>query len=94
MKELIKQLKNPMFASRETIDEAYDYMEMVAKASDNPMAVITACQVVVNTICKELENHNYIIYDVTRPMISIDHLRTAFMCKSDLEKIVEGWVNG
>jgi len=55
MKELIKSLRQPMFASRDSIEEAYDYMQMVANATDNPMAVITACQVLVNTICNELE---------------------------------------
>jgi len=55
MKDLIKSLKQPMFASRDTIEEAYEYMYMVAKATDNSVAVVTACQVVVNTICNELE---------------------------------------
>lgn len=55
MREVIKSLKQPMFASRETIEEAYDYAWMVAKGTDNPTAVMTAVQVVVNTIANELE---------------------------------------
>ena len=48
--DLARGLNSPMFASRETIGEAYDYMAEIAKASDNPMAVFTAVQVLINTI--------------------------------------------
>lgn len=54
-KQLLQSLKQPMFASRDSIEEAYDYALMVAKATDNPGAVMTAIQVVVNTIVNELE---------------------------------------
>jgi len=82
MKDLIENLnslKQPMFASRDTIEEAYEYMYMVAKATDNPMAVVTACQVVVNTICNELEKIIEVIEeDNTNPY-------------KELEAIVGGW---
>ena len=82
MKDLIKSLKQPMFASRDTIEEAYEYMQMVAKATDNPGAVIVACQVVVNTICNELEK----IADMIEE--DIDSTQNAYR---ELEAIVEGW---
>lgn len=52
--ELAKSLQHKMFADRETIDQAYDYAHMVARGTDNPMAVMAAVQVVVNTICKAI----------------------------------------
>ena len=52
--ELAKYLQHKMFSDRETIDEAFEYAYMVAKATDNPAAVMTAVHVVVNTICNEL----------------------------------------
>lgn len=60
-KQLLQSLKQPMFASRDSIEEAYDYALMVAKATDNPGAVMTAIQVVVNTIVNELEKITDII---------------------------------
>lgn len=54
-KQLLQSLKQPMFASRDSIEEAYDYALMVANATENPGAVMTAIQVVVNTIVNELE---------------------------------------
>lgn len=53
--ELARALKNQMFADRATIDEAYEYAYSIAKASGEAPAVMTAVQVVVNTICKEIE---------------------------------------
>jgi len=89
MEDLIKSLKQPMFASRDSIEEAYEYMQMVAKATDNPMAVITACQVVVNTICNELEKIANMIEE------DIDGLSSTptplCMAKTELESIVSGW---
>jgi hypothetical protein len=51
----INGLYNGLFSSRPTIEEAYDYAWKVAKASDNPVGVMTAVQVVVNTLVKQLQ---------------------------------------
>lgn len=57
--ESINQLANsiyaPMFAERESVREAFAYAHEIAKASENPAAVMTAVYVVVNTIAKEIE---------------------------------------
>lgn len=52
--ELAKSLKHGMFASRDTIDEAFEYAYSIARASDNTAAVMTAVQVVVNTIAEQM----------------------------------------
>lgn len=52
--EYAAQLRNSLFASRETIVDAYKYVEQVANASDNPAAVYTAVHVLMNTIANEL----------------------------------------
>lgn len=84
MKELIKSLKQPMFASRDTIEDAYDYALMVAKATDNPAAVMAAVQVVVNTIANELEKIAVMIEE------DIDSINSNPY--RELEQIVDGWV--
>ena len=38
-----------LFGERDTIDEALEYALLIAKASDNPAAVMTAVHVVLNT---------------------------------------------
>ena len=53
--ELIHKLRCDMFSDRMTIKEAYDYAWMVAKASDNQIAVMAAVQVLANTIANEIE---------------------------------------
>jgi hypothetical protein len=54
--DLVMSLKNPMFADKGTdLQAAYDYVDMVAKASDNPMDVWTAVQVAVNTVANCVE---------------------------------------
>jgi len=53
--ELVQQLRCNMFSDRMTIEEAYDYAWKVAKGTDNQGAVMTAVQVVVNTIANEIE---------------------------------------
>lgn len=53
--ELIKQLRCSLFAKRDTLEEAYEYAWKVARGTDNEGAVMTAVQVVVNTIAGELE---------------------------------------
>ena len=53
--ELIYKLRCNMFSDRMTIEEAYDYAWKVARASENQMAVMTAVQVLANTIANEVE---------------------------------------
>ena len=52
--ELAKALQHKMFANRDSIDQALEYAYTIAKASENPAAVMTAVHVVINTICNEL----------------------------------------
>jgi hypothetical protein len=54
LNEIARTISSPLMADRETIDDAFEYALMVAKASDNPMAVMTAIYVVTNTIAKQL----------------------------------------
>ena len=98
--EIIKSVYNPMFASRETLEEAYVYVQDVAKESGNSAAVWVAVQVVVNTLAVEMERaleeeENKRLRDLQtikiKPMIPMQDLRIAFMAKTELEKIVEGW---
>lgn len=79
MDEFIKSLKIPLFASRDTIEEAYQYAQMVANGTDNPPAVMTAVQVVVNTIAQELEK------------ITAQEQSPATDPMKMLEDIVHGW---
>lgn len=53
--ELAHSIYAPMFAERESVREAFAYAHEIAKASENPAAVMTAVYVVVNTIAKQLE---------------------------------------
>ena len=53
--ELIKNLRNGYFSDRPTIQEAYDYALKIGSATRAAPHVLTAVQVVVNTICNELE---------------------------------------
>jgi hypothetical protein len=52
--ELARALKHDLFSSRDTIDEAFEYAHMVARGTDNPAAVMTALQVVINTLCNQI----------------------------------------
>lgn len=54
LSEYAARLRHPMFSSRDTLEQAYEYAQKIATASDSPAAVLTAVQVVVNTIAKEL----------------------------------------
>jgi hypothetical protein len=54
-KELAKSVRNNIFASRDTFDEAMDYAYTVAKGTDSPAAVMTAVMVVVNTLARYIE---------------------------------------
>jgi hypothetical protein len=44
-----------MFGERETLKEAYAYVTKLAQSSDEPIAVLTAVHVMMNTIAKEIE---------------------------------------
>jgi len=53
--ELAHSIYAPMFAERDSLREAFAYAQEVAKASDNPAAVLTAVYVLTNSIAKQLE---------------------------------------
>jgi hypothetical protein len=53
--EVVKSIRNRLFADRDTINEAYHYVLQVAEGSNNSAAVITAVHVMMNTIANELE---------------------------------------
>ena len=53
--EFARDLRSDFFADRPSVNAAYEYANKVAKGTDNPAAVMTAVQVVVNTIAKHLE---------------------------------------
>jgi hypothetical protein len=55
LNELSRKISSPLMADRETIDDAFEYALMVAKGTDNPMAVMTAIYVVTNTIAKQIK---------------------------------------
>ena len=55
--QLAKSIRNSMVADRETFDQAMEYAYSIARASDDRVAVLTAVQVVLNTVSKlMLEN--------------------------------------
>jgi hypothetical protein len=53
--QLAQRLRCNEFADRETFDLAMEYVDQIARGSDNPAAVWTAVMVVVNTIANEIE---------------------------------------
>jgi len=53
--ELAGEIRNRFFGERDTLEQALEYMMMVANASDNPAAVVTAVQVVLNTVANCIE---------------------------------------
>jgi len=55
LNEILHDIHTPLFANRDTIDEAFEYALMVAKGTDHPMAVMTAVYVVTNSIAKQLK---------------------------------------
>ena len=52
------QIYAPMFAERESVREAFAYAHEIAKASENPAAVMMAVHMVANTLAKEIERIN------------------------------------
>ena len=53
--QLADSIHAPMFASRDDLREAFAYAQEVAKASDNPAAILTAVYVLSNSISKQLK---------------------------------------
>jgi len=54
--ELLRELKNPCFADRETISEAYDYaFDMLKAEGCTPVYLATAIHVLMNAIAKQVE---------------------------------------
>lgn len=51
----LKSIKHGMFAKRDSFDEAMEYAYTIAKASGSQAHVMTAVQVVVNTIVADME---------------------------------------
>jgi ribulose-5-phosphate 4-epimerase/fuculose-1-phosphate aldolase len=53
--ELAKGIKHGMFASRPTVEEAWEYVDSVARAcGKDRAAVITAVQVMLNTVAEQM----------------------------------------
>ena len=53
--DYVKSIRNNMFAKRDSFDEAMEYAYTVAKASGSTAHVLTAIQVVLNTVSNDLE---------------------------------------
>lgn len=53
--KLALSIYSPMFGERETLKDAYEYVTRLAAASDEPVAVLTAVHVMMNTIAKQIE---------------------------------------
>jgi hypothetical protein len=56
VEELRKAITSGLFADRDNLKDAFEYVQEIAKSNDNPMAVWTAVMVVCNTIAKELKD--------------------------------------
>lgn len=54
-KELADSVRNRMFGERETFNQAMEYAHMIARGTENPMAVMTVVMVVVNTLANYIE---------------------------------------
>ncbi len=54
--QLARDIRHGMFASRETIEQAWDYVDHIARAcgKENHAAVITAVQVMLNTVAEQM----------------------------------------
>lgn len=53
--QLAHSIYSPMFGERETLKEAYEYVTKLAQSTDEPIAVLTAVHVMMNTIAKQIE---------------------------------------
>jgi len=54
--EFAKGLNFKVFADGLTMEEAYEVVTRIAKASDNPPSVYTAVHVMMNAIAREIPN--------------------------------------
>lgn len=55
IQELAKGIRNGMFADRETLGEAYEYVLELAKNSRDGAAILTAVHVMLNTLANQME---------------------------------------
>ena len=55
VRELAKVMQTGLFADRETLEDAFNYMHQVASGCNNSVAVLTAVHVVLNTAAKLIE---------------------------------------
>ena len=55
VREVAKAMQTGLFADRETLKEAFDYMHGVASGCNNSVSVLTAVHVVLNTAAKQIE---------------------------------------
>lgn len=88
--ELIQGLRNGFFADRPTIQEAYDYALAVAKSTNGAPHVMAAVQVVVNTICNELqkiENEKNELAEEARQLDALDAMDRMFPSVKDFPSI-------
>jgi hypothetical protein len=55
--QVAQSIRNPMFATRKTLDEAYDYFFKVLQAINaaDRVPALTATQVLLNTIADQIE---------------------------------------
>jgi hypothetical protein len=53
--KLAHSIYSPLFGERDSIEEAYKYITAMAQNSDEPIAMLTAVHVMMNTIAKQIE---------------------------------------
>jgi len=73
MTKLTKYANN-LFATHATLDAAIEYAQTVANGDENPAAVMTAVQVVLNTA---ISMHHAELAAVNRPLIELIDARVA-----------------
>lgn len=56
VKEYAEHIECKIFSKRDTLAEAIEYAQRIAKGTENPVAVMTALGVVMNTVAHELKN--------------------------------------
>ena len=52
--DYLSRIECPMFASRDNLPDALNYATEIARSTDNPMAVLTAVYVVLNTAVADI----------------------------------------
>jgi len=58
IQQLAVAIYSPLFNELDNIKDAYAYAQKIARASDNPAAVMTAVHVLLNTVAKTIERIN------------------------------------